>query len=82
MWDAYGFGWRRAKCEAGRDGSARVRRAFKVPTPTRRVLQKYEVSDVAYDVVLGGVEAATRSAMVAKGSAIRLDCVVRRYRGS
>ena len=36
--------------------------------PTRRVLQKYGVSDVAYNAVLEGVEAATRSAMVTRGA--------------
>ena len=36
--------------------------------PTRRVLQKCEVSDVAYDAVLGGIEAATRSVMVTRGA--------------
>ena len=39
--------------------------------PTRHVLQKYEVSDVVYDAVLGGVEAATQSAMVTRG--VRCD---------
>ena len=50
--------------------------------PTRRVLQKYEVSDVAYDVVQWSVEAATRSATGLRGARCDLDSVARWYRGS
>ena len=40
--------------------------------PTRRVLQKCEVSDVAYDAVRWSVEAATRSATGVERGAMRL----------
>ena len=50
--------------------------------PTRRVLQKNEVCDVAYDVVRWSVEAATRSATGLRGTRCDLDGVAGRYRGS
>ena len=50
--------------------------------PTRHVLQKNEVCDVAYDVVRWSVEAATRSATGLRGARCDLDGVAGRYRGS
>ena len=50
--------------------------------PTRRVLQKYEVSDVAYGVVRWSVEAATRSATGLRGARCGLVGVAGRCRGS
>ena len=50
--------------------------------PTRRVLQKCGVSDVAYDTVQWSVEAATRSVTELREEQCDLDDVVRRYGGS
>ena len=50
--------------------------------PIRRVLQKYKVSDVAYNVVRWSVETATRSATGSRGARCDLDGVAGRYRGS
>ena len=50
--------------------------------PTRRVLQKCAVSDVAYDAVRWSVEAATRSVTGLRKVRCDLDGVARRYRGS
>ena len=50
--------------------------------PTRRVLQKYEVSNVVYDVVRWNVETATWSATELRGEQCDLDSITRWYRGS
>ena len=50
--------------------------------PTRRVLQKYEVSDVAYDAVLGERRGCDAVCDGDQRSAMQLDGVARRYSGS
>ena len=50
--------------------------------PIRRVLQKYKVNDVAYDVVRWSVETAMQSATGSRGARCDLDGVAGRYRGS
>ena len=50
--------------------------------PVRRVLQKYEVSDVAYDAVLGERRGCDAVCDGGERSAMRLDGVARRYSGS
>ena len=49
--------------------------------PTRRVLQKYEVSNTMYDVVRWGVETATQSLTELREQQCNLDGVARQYRG-